>query len=468
MQLKHTLLATALVAASATAMALPNVEVLATGGTIAGAGQSATGTAYTAGKVSVNHLVAAVPALAEVANVIPKQVVQIGSQDMTDDVWLKLVKTINEDCNKVDGFVVTHGTDTMEETAYFLHLILKTDKPVVFTGAMRPATALSADGILNLYNAFQVALDDQSKGLGVLMVLNNTIGSARFSTKTNTTNVATFSGLNTGELGSVIDNAVMYFNHSTRPHTMATPFSVHVCVADESVRRAGIYGAHLRVKTGFERFEKRVAHEDALPAQKRHRGSRCLARGHSAREGESVNVRMVRAAEVRLVDVPENRRRAFGNERRSPVGGVSHVGGAERIYVQRARPARERKSLLCEISARAESVPPEVKRRRVHSVRAAEEPGLRIFRYVESRGGKDFSGGVEPPVARLFALGLVYVNSPRDSPFLGLNRALHEPLRVRARRSVEPRHGNNARYRRRHAPRIVVEERVFQKSRELF
>lgn len=109
---------------------------------------------------------------------------------------------------------------------------------------MRPATALSADGILNLYNAFQVALDDQSEGLGVLMVLNNTIGSARFSTKTNTTNVATFSGLNTGELGGVIDNAVMYYNRSTRPHTMATPFSVHDFDQDESFPRVDILISH--------------------------------------------------------------------------------------------------------------------------------------------------------------------------------------------------------------------------------
>ena len=126
--MKKTLLAAALalsLAGSAFAAQLPNVAILATGGTIAGSGNSATGSAYTAGKVSVNHLVAAVPQLADIAQVTPKQVVQIGSQDMTDDVWLKLAKTINADCSKVDGFVITHGTDTMEETAYFLNLTLK-------------------------------------------------------------------------------------------------------------------------------------------------------------------------------------------------------------------------------------------------------------------------------------------------------------------------------------------------------
>ena len=97
---------------------LPDIAILATGGTIAGAGNTSTGSAYAAGKVSVNHLVAAVPELAKVANVTPIQVSQIGSQDMSDEVWLKLAKTINTDCGKYDGFVITHGTDTMEETAY--------------------------------------------------------------------------------------------------------------------------------------------------------------------------------------------------------------------------------------------------------------------------------------------------------------------------------------------------------------
>ena len=228
-------------------MSKKKIVLMSTGGTIVSSGESATQTTgYRLGELSINALLDQLPDLKDRIELEQEAVSHIDSSSMTSEIWLKLARHVQTavDREDVDAVVITHGTDTMEETAYFLHLILKTDKPVVFTGAMRPATALSADGILNLYNAFQVALDDQSKGLGVLMVLNNTIGSARFSTKTNTTNVATFSGLNTGELGSVIDNAVMYFNHSTRPHTMATPFSVHDFDADESFPRVDILLSH--------------------------------------------------------------------------------------------------------------------------------------------------------------------------------------------------------------------------------
>ena len=142
MKIKHTLVALGIAALSSAAMAasLPNIAVLATGGTIAGAGASSTGSAYQAGKVSVNHLVDAVPELAKIANVTPVQVTNIGSQDMSDEVWLKLAKTISADCGKYDGFVITHGTDTMEETAYFLQLTNRCKKPVVLVGAMLPST----------------------------------------------------------------------------------------------------------------------------------------------------------------------------------------------------------------------------------------------------------------------------------------------------------------------------------------
>ena len=128
---KKTALAALVMGFSGAALALPNITILATGGTIAGGGDSATKSNYTAGKVGVENLVNAVPQLKDIANVKGEQVVNIGSQDMNDNVWLTLAKKINTDCDKTDGFVITHGTDTMEETAYFLDLTVKCDKPVV-------------------------------------------------------------------------------------------------------------------------------------------------------------------------------------------------------------------------------------------------------------------------------------------------------------------------------------------------
>ena len=228
-------------------MAKKKIILMSTGGTIVSSGESATQTTgYRLGHLSINALLDQLPDLKDRIELEQEAVSHVDSSSMTSEIWLKLARSVQAavDRDDIDGVVITHGTDTMEETAYFLHLILKTQKPVVITGAMRPATALTADGILNLYNAFQVALDDQSKGLGVLMVLNNTIGSARFSTKTNTTNVATFSGLINGELGTVVDNAVMYNSRTIRPHTMDTPFNIHDFDEDESFPRVDILISH--------------------------------------------------------------------------------------------------------------------------------------------------------------------------------------------------------------------------------
>lgn len=228
MQLKHTLLAAAVAAVSGFAVAgsLPQIAVLATGGTIAGAGASATGSAYSSGKVSVNHLVAAVPQLADIAEITPKQIVQIGSQDMTDDVWLKLAKTINTDCSQYDGFVITHGTDTMEETAYFLNLTLKCNKPVVMVGAMLPSTGLGADGPRNLYNAVLTAATPETAKYGVVVAMNNIVIGARDVMKSNTVQPDTFVAGNYGKLATIFNNKVEYAAQPLRAHTTATPFDV--------------------------------------------------------------------------------------------------------------------------------------------------------------------------------------------------------------------------------------------------
>src|ERR1043165_8437180 len=136
----------------------PNVVILATGGTIAGAAASGTQAAYTSGAVTIDAMIAAVPGMTNMANIKGEQISNVGSQDMSFDIMLKLAKRINELMKQsdVDGFVVTHGTDTMEETAFFLNLVVKGDKPVVMVGSMRPSTAVSADGPLNLYNGVGV------------------------------------------------------------------------------------------------------------------------------------------------------------------------------------------------------------------------------------------------------------------------------------------------------------------------
>lgn len=191
---------------------LPNIKILATGGTIAGAGISATGSTYKAGEVGVNTLINAVPELTKIANLSGEQVASIGSQDMNDQVWLALSKRVNALLAKdnVDGIVITHGTDTMEETAYFLDLTVKSKKPVVLVGAMRPSTAISADGPKNLYDAVVTAADKDSQGRGVTVVMNEQVFDAKDVTKTNTTNVDTFKSPNYGAIGYIHNGDTTY------------------------------------------------------------------------------------------------------------------------------------------------------------------------------------------------------------------------------------------------------------------
>jgi L-asparaginase len=164
----------------------------------------------------------------QLADIQGEQLVKIGSQDMNDKVWLALAKRINlllAD-KDVDGIVITHGTDTLEETAYFLNLTIKSDKPVVLVGAMRPSTAMSADGPMNLYNAVATAANLESKGRGVLVVMNDTVLNARDVTKTNTTGVHTFAAPNFGPLGVIHNSKIEYMGNTERQHTTQTPFDV--------------------------------------------------------------------------------------------------------------------------------------------------------------------------------------------------------------------------------------------------
>ena len=208
---------------------LANVVILATGGTIAGTGATSTTTVgYTAATVGVARLIEAVPELKKVANVKGEQVFQIASENMNNDYWLKLAKRVNELLaqDDVDGIVITHGTDTIEETAYFLNLVVKSKKPVVVVGAMRPSTAISADGPVNLYNAVTLAGSEEAVGKGVLVVLNDQINGAREVTKTNTSNADTFRSWELGFLGYMQDNRPYFYRVSTRKHTVDTEFDV--------------------------------------------------------------------------------------------------------------------------------------------------------------------------------------------------------------------------------------------------
>ena len=207
----------------------PNVVILATGGTIAGAAASGTQAAYTSGAVTIDAMIAAVPGIKDMANIKGEQVSNVGSQDISFDIMLKLAKRINElmKQSNVDGFVVTHGTDTMEETAFFLNLVVKGDKPVVMVGSMRPSTAVSADGPLNLYNAVGVAIDPQARGRGVLVVMNDWIHAAHSLTKTSTTAVQTFMSPLRGVVGVANYGKNDFYNKPEWKHTSASEFDVN-------------------------------------------------------------------------------------------------------------------------------------------------------------------------------------------------------------------------------------------------
>ncbi|HJS75047.1 MAG TPA: type II asparaginase [Vicinamibacteria bacterium] len=206
----------------------PNIVVLATGGTIAGAAGSDVQAAYTSGQVGVEQLLAAVPQTKEIATLRGEQISNIGSQDMNDEVWLKLARRVNELVAMPDvaGVVITHGTDTIEETSYFLNLVVKSRKPVVLTASMRPSTALSADGPLNFYNAVGVAANKDAAGRGVLVVINDWIHGASSLTKTSTTAVQTFLSPLRGLVGTVAYGKSEFYRGPFGKNTVDSEFTL--------------------------------------------------------------------------------------------------------------------------------------------------------------------------------------------------------------------------------------------------
>ncbi|MDH6591523.1 glutamin-(asparagin-)ase [Variovorax sp. TBS-050B] len=221
----------ALLAASAIAQAqqaLPNVVILATGGTIAGAGASAVNSAtYAAAKVGVDKLIAGLPELSKIANVRGEQVFQVASESMTNDNLLTLAKRVSALSKQadVDGIVITHGTDTLEETAYFLTLTVHTAKPIVVVGSMRPGTALSADGALNLYDAVSVAGSKDAMGKGVLVTMADNIDSGRDVSKNVNIKTSAFSS-QWGPLGMVVEGRNYWFRAPVKRHTMNSEFDI--------------------------------------------------------------------------------------------------------------------------------------------------------------------------------------------------------------------------------------------------
>jgi len=206
----------------------PRIVILATGGTIAGSAKSSTQASYQPGVISVDQIISTVADIGKIAQLKGIQVCNISSQNMELSVWLELNRIIdslftNDLC---DGIVITHGTDTMEETAYFLNLTVKHTKPVVLTGSMRPSTSLSADGPFNLYNAVSVAASPKAQNRGVMVVMNDFILSADDATKTNSVNTAAFSCPNYGPLGYIRDGEPRFYRESTLRHTVNSEFDI--------------------------------------------------------------------------------------------------------------------------------------------------------------------------------------------------------------------------------------------------
>lgn len=307
---------------------LPRVAILATGGTIAGRAGSSLSHEYKAGSATGTELVEAVPELARVADVQVEQVCNIASSNMRFEVWHSLVARIDALFSgdpDLAGIVVTHGTNTLEETAYFLNLTVRHDRPVVLVGSQRPATALSPDGPLNLVNAVRVAACPDSRGRGVLVMLNDEINAARDVTKTNTYRVETFRSGDLGFLGYADADQMAYYRRPEKRHTVDSEFAADP--AGELPKVEIIYG--------YVESDARVV-IDALKAA----GTRgFVLTGTGAGMLSDVEKAVVRESQQRGDGVMFVRSNRLGNGRVLPHGEHDELGivPADNLNPQKAR-----------------------------------------------------------------------------------------------------------------------------------
>lgn len=205
---------------------MKKIHILATGGTISARGPAGRTAGYQDGAFRIEQLLEGVEGAAALARITGEQIFTLSSEDMTGAHWLTLARRINQlaEEGEADGFVITHGTNTLEETAYFLHLTVKTDRPVVLTGSMRPATANSADGAQNLYEAIAVAASGEARGKGVLVVFSDGIYGARGVQKVSCFRPDAFNSRDFGCLGYVQDDLPVFFQTPAEDHTLRAPF----------------------------------------------------------------------------------------------------------------------------------------------------------------------------------------------------------------------------------------------------
>ena len=205
----------------------PRILIIGTGGTISyNPKDHQDEMDRTARFMDVGFVLRNMPDMNEAAEICSEDLFNIGSTGISEKHWLTLAARVNEALKEYDGVVITHGTDTMEETAFFLNLVVKSDRPVVLTGAMRNAAAVSGDGLQNLINAVLVAADERSRGKGVLVCMDEFIFAARDVMKKNTHLIGAFSCTEYGCMGKVMYGRVFWNYASLRPHTLASEFDV--------------------------------------------------------------------------------------------------------------------------------------------------------------------------------------------------------------------------------------------------